>query len=87
MNNGNSDENYNLSLLADNRLGASLSIVSTGLLDAFGGDTTVYLILPMPYGLRPDIYLLEVKATSESDPNYHVVQQIRHSPSHLRVIR
>ncbi|DAC27674.1 MAG TPA: hypothetical protein D7H85_00815 [Candidatus Poseidoniales archaeon] len=77
VNNGNSDENYNLSLLADYRLDASLSIVSTGLLDAFGGDTTVYLILPMPYGLRPDIYLVEVTATSESDPNYEVVQQIR----------
>ncbi|MEC8979906.1 MAG: hypothetical protein VX433_07485 [Candidatus Thermoplasmatota archaeon] len=77
VNNGNSDENYNLSLLSNNLLGASLSIVSTGLLDAFGGDTTVYLILPMPTGLRPDIYLIDVIATSESDSNYAVVQQIR----------
>ncbi|MBA45046.1 MAG: hypothetical protein CMB31_00465, partial [Euryarchaeota archaeon] len=77
VNNGNSDENYNLSILADYRLQASLSSVETGVMDAFGGDTVTYVLLPMPFGLPPDVYLIDVKATSQTDPSYSVVQQIR----------
>ena len=77
VNNGNSDENYNLSILADFRLQASLSSVETGVMDAFGGDTVTYVLLPMPFGLPPDVYLIDVKATSQTDPSYSVVQQIR----------
>ncbi len=77
VNNGNSDENYNLSILADFRLQASLSSVETGVMDAFGGDTVTYVLLPMPFGLPPDVYLIDVKATSQTDPSYNVVQQIR----------
>ena len=77
VNNGNSDENYNLSILSDYRLQASLSSVETGVLDSFGGDTVTYVLLPMPFGLPPDVYLIDVKATSQTDPSYSVVQQIR----------
>ena len=77
VNNGNSDENYNLSILADFRLQASLSSVETGVMDAFGGDTVTYVLLPMPFGLPPDVYLIDVTATSQTNPSYSVVQQIR----------
>mgnify|MGYP001196220896 CR=1 FL=1 len=77
VNNGNSDENYNLSILADYRLQAYLSSVETGVMDAFGGDTVTYVLLPMPFGLPPDVYLIDVKATSQTDPSYNVVQQVR----------
>ena len=77
VNNGNSDANYNLSILADYRLQATLSSVETGVMDAFGGDTVTYILLPMPFGLPPDVYLIDVTATSQIDSSYNVVQQIR----------
>ena len=31
----------------------------------------------MPFGLPPDVYIIEVKATSQTDPSYSVVKQVR----------
>jgi len=69
-NNGNSEQAFNLSLLADHRLQASLSVDKTSPLDAFGGTSTILVVLPMPFGLTPDVYPITVSASSADGTQY-----------------
>tara|TARA_Y100001935_G_scaffold26351_3_gene19811 strand:+ start:4945 stop:8232 length:3288 start_codon:yes stop_codon:yes gene_type:complete len=72
INNGNSEEAYDLFVTADPSLRARLSTPSTLGIDPFGGDTSVLLLLPMPYGVDNETYLLRVTARSQSNPLYEV---------------
>ena len=70
LNLGNDDESYTLELQQSNwRLQAYLSSEVTPVLDAWDGETTVALNLPMPIGLAPSLYTATVIATSEDDPS------------------
>ena len=51
VNNGNSEEAFDLSVISDWRLGVSLNADQTLGIDPFGGDSTVMLLFPMPYGI------------------------------------
>ena len=75
-NHGNSEQAYNLSLQADWRLLASTSISATNPLAPFGGTTTVLVVLPMPYGLTPDVYPMDVVASSTDGSQYTASTQI-----------
>ena len=70
LNLGNDDETYTLDLQQSNwRLQAFLSSDVTPVLDAWDGETTVALNLPMPIGLAPSLYTATIVATSEDDPS------------------
>jgi len=65
---GNSDESYNLDVSMNNWMfGAYLPTDSVSGLDAWDGDVTVPLKLPMPIGLSPGIYTVTVTATNNND--------------------
>ena len=65
---GNDDEQYNLSIGQSNwRLQASLPSDQSPILDAWDGESTVVVQLPMPIGLSPGYYSVTVTATSVSD--------------------
>ena len=65
---GNDDEQYNLSIGQSNwRLGASLVADQSPVLDAWDGESTVVVSLPMPVGLSPGYYTVTVTATSIDD--------------------
>ncbi|MDC3339651.1 hypothetical protein OAV55_00140, partial [bacterium] len=75
LNLGNDDEAYSLSLVQSNwRLEAYLSAAETPVLDAWDGETSIALNLPMPVGLSPGLYTARVIATSVDDPT--VMEQI-----------
>ena len=75
LNLGNDDEQYSLSLTQSNwRLEAFLSSDETPVLDAWDGETTIALNLPMPVGLAPSLYTARITATSIDDPS--VTEQI-----------
>tara|TARA_B100000212_G_scaffold93130_2_gene68404 strand:+ start:9943 stop:13200 length:3258 start_codon:yes stop_codon:yes gene_type:complete len=65
---GNDDEIYSLDLVQSNwRLQAYLSTDETPVLDAWDGETTIALNLPMPVGLAPGLYTAKIIATSVDD--------------------
>ena len=67
---GNYEENYTLDLVQSNwKLEAYLSTDVTPILDAWDGETTIALNLPMPVGLAPGLYTARVTATSVEDPS------------------
>ena len=66
---GNDDEQYALSLGGPHQyiLGAQLAGETTAILDAWDGETTLILTLPMPVGLSPAPYYVDVIATNVDD--------------------
>ncbi|MGB1689658.1 MAG: hypothetical protein ACPHDM_03075, partial [Candidatus Poseidoniaceae archaeon] len=69
LNLGNDDEAYSLDLVQSNwKLQAYLSSDETPVLDAWDGETSIALNLPMPVGLAPGLYTARVTATSLDDP-------------------
>ena len=70
VNNGNSEEAFGLSILADWKLGLSLNAEQSLGIDPFGGDATVMLLLPMPYGIANETYEIFVLASSLDGSGY-----------------
>ena len=70
INHGNSEEAFDLFVTADPSMKAQLSTPSTLGIDPFGGDTAALLLLPMPYGVQNESYLVRITARSQSDPSY-----------------
>ena len=69
LNLGNNDEQYDLSIVMNNwRLGATLNAEQSPIMDAWDGEATLPVLLPMPVGLTPGIYTVTVRATSVDDP-------------------
>ena len=69
LNLGNDDEVYSLELVQSNwKLEAYLSAAETPMLDAWDGETSIALNLPMPVGLAPGLYTARITATSVDDP-------------------
>ena len=65
---GNDDEQYDLSIGQSNwRLQAALPADQSPVLDAWDGESTVVVQLPMPIGLSPGYYSVTVTATSVDD--------------------
>ncbi|CAI8165893.1 MAG: Uncharacterised protein [Methanobacteriota archaeon] len=68
LNLGNDDEQYSLSLTQSNwKLEAYLSVNETPMLDAWDGETSIALNLPMPVGLVPGLYTARITANSLDD--------------------
>lgn len=78
LNLGNDDEQYALSLDGPHRyiLGAQLAGETTSILDAWDGETTLILTLPMPVGLSPAPYYVDVIATNVDDSSVSVSYRI-----------
>ena len=78
LNLGNDDEQYSLSLGGPHEyiLGAELAGETTAILDAWDGETTLILTLPMPVGLSPSPYYVDVIATNVDDPSVAVSYRI-----------
>ncbi len=75
LNLGNDDEAYSLSLTQSNwKLGAYLAADETPVLDAWDGETSIVLNLPMPVGLAPGLYTARIDVTSLDDPS--VMEQV-----------
>ncbi|GIS41781.1 MAG: hypothetical protein Ct9H90mP14_2370 [Methanobacteriota archaeon] len=70
VNDGNSEEAFDLSIAADWRLGLEMNAEQTLGIDPFGGDTSVLLMFPMPYGIENETYQIWVHATSQINPEY-----------------
>lgn len=70
VNDGNSEEAFDLSISADWRLGLGLNAEQTLGIDPFGGDTSIMLLFPMPYGIQNETYQIWVRATSQTNPQY-----------------
>ena len=70
VNDGNSEEAFDLSISADWRLGLEMNADQTLGIDPFGGDTSVLLMFPMPYGIENETYQIWVHATSQINPEY-----------------
>ncbi len=65
---GNDDEQYDLTIGQSNwRLQAALPADQSPVLDAWDGESTVVVQLPMPIGLSPGYYSVTVTATSVDD--------------------
>jgi len=75
-NNGNSPERFDLEVSADWHLDASASQPMTEEIGAFGDSSSIYVVMPMPYGIRPDTYFINLKATSQADPSFFLTEQI-----------
>ncbi len=75
-NNGNAPERFDLLLTADWRLGASVSQPVTEEIGSNGDSTTILLVMPMPYGIRPDTYFLTVRASSQENPSFFKLAQV-----------
>ena len=75
---GNDDEQYALSLGGPHQyiLGAQLAGETTAILDAWDGETTLILTLPMPVGLSPAPYYVDVIATNVDDSSVSVTYRI-----------
>jgi uncharacterized membrane protein len=78
LNLGNDDEQYALSIGGPHRylLAAQLAGETTSILDAWDGETTIILTLPMPVGLSPGLYYLDIIATNVDDSMISVSQRI-----------
>ncbi|MDB2542113.1 hypothetical protein N9X31_01650, partial [Candidatus Poseidoniales archaeon] len=78
LNLGNDDEQYALSLGGPHKylLAAQLAGETTSILDAWDGETTIILTLPMPVGLSPGLYYLDVIATNVDDSLISVSHRI-----------
>ncbi|MGB2352907.1 MAG: hypothetical protein ACPH9J_04295 [Candidatus Poseidoniaceae archaeon] len=78
LNLGNDDEQYALSLGGPHQyiLGAELAGETTAILDAWDGETTLILTLPMPVGLSPAPYYVDVIATNVDDSSVSVSYRI-----------
>ena len=78
LNLGNNDEQYALSLGGPHQyiLGASLAGDTTAVLDAWDGETTIIMTLPMPVGLSPNPYYVDVIATNVEDSSVSVSYRI-----------
>ena len=78
LNLGNDDEQYALSLGGPHKylLAAQLAGETTAILDAWDGETTIILTLPMPVGLSPGLYYLDIIATNVDDPLVSVSHRI-----------
>ena len=78
LNLGNDDEQYGLSLGGPHQyiLGAQLAGETTAILDAWDGETTIILTLPMPVGLSPAPYYVDVIATNVDDASVSVAYRI-----------
>jgi uncharacterized membrane protein len=75
LNLGNDDEVFTLDLVQSNwKLEAYLSAAETPVLDAWDGETSLALNLPMPVGLFPGLYTARITASSVDDPT--VMKQI-----------
>ena len=70
VNDGNSEEAFDLSISADWKLGLELNAEQTLGIDPFGGDSSILLMFPMPYGIENETYQIWVRATSQIDPQY-----------------
>ncbi len=73
---GNDIELFDLSLNADWTLGATTNTQSTEEIGPFGDSSTVLIIFPMTYGIRPDTYIVVLEAVSQSDSTYVASVQI-----------
>ena len=68
LNQGNDDEIYNYSLTQTNWfLAADITAAQSPVLDAWDGESTIILNLPMPIGLAPGLYGTTVIATNAID--------------------
>ncbi len=68
LNQGNDDEIYNYSIIQSNwLLGAEITAAQSPVLDAWDGESTIILNLPMPIGLKPGLYSVRVIATNSID--------------------
>ena len=68
LNQGNDDEIYNYSLTQTNWfLSAEITAAQSPVLDAWDGESTIILNLPMPIGLAPGLYATTVIATNAVD--------------------
>ena len=78
LNLGNDDEQYGLSLGGPHQylLGAQLAGDTTAILDAWDGETTIILTLPMPVGLSPAPYYVDVIATNVEDASVSVSYRV-----------
>ncbi len=75
-NNGNAPERFDLTLTADWRLDATLSQPITEEIGANGDSSTILLVMPMPYGIRPDTYFLTARASSQDNPQFFKLVQV-----------
>ena len=57
-------------------MAAQLAGETTAILDAWDGETTIILTLPMPVGLSPGLYYLDIIATNVDDPLVSVSHRI-----------
>ena len=76
VNNGNSAESFDLSIQVDWKLGLEMNTEQTFEIDPFGGDTTVTMLLPMPYGIVNETYSIIFTATSKLNTDYQMSSQI-----------
>tara|TARA_B100000482_G_scaffold189831_1_gene171919 strand:- start:105 stop:2090 length:1986 start_codon:yes stop_codon:yes gene_type:complete len=76
VNNGNSPESFDLSIQADWKLGLEMNTEQTFEIDPFGGDATVTMLLPMPYGIVNETYSIIFTATSKLNSDYQMSSQI-----------
>jgi len=76
INNGNSPESFDLDIQADWKLGLEMNTEQTFEIDPFGGDSTVTLLLPMPYGIVNETYSVIITATSKTNSQYQKSTQI-----------
>ena len=76
INDGNSPESFDLTIQADWKLGIEMNTEQTFEIDPFGGDSTVTMLLPMPYGIVNETYSVTVTATSKTNPQYQKSSQI-----------
>ena len=68
LNQGNDDEVYNYSTIQSNwLLGAEITAAQSPVMDAWDGESTIILNLPMPIGLTPGLYSVRVIATNSVD--------------------
>ncbi len=76
VNNGNSPESFDLTIQADWKLGIEMNTEQTFEIDPFGGDSTVTMLLPMPYGIINETYSIIFTATSKTNTQYQKSSQI-----------
>ena len=76
INNGNSPESFDLSIQSDWKLGLQMNTEQTFEIDPFGGDTTVTMLLPMPYGIVAETYSIILTASSKLNTDYQISSQM-----------